>query len=163
MQMKDNKRYDEALKLAVEKHAGQTRRDGSAYIIHPVAIAIKLKELGYSVDYQLVALLHDVLEDTDATEEQIRYFGDNILEAVKLLSKNYCENKDDYIKNILDNELAKVVKTYDRIYNLTDALSCGDLKFQKKYLLDSEEHYKGLFSDELDECIDILKKYIKEF
>ena len=67
-----NKRYEAALAFATRKHAGQKRIGGDDYITHPVAVAEMVRAWGYPVSYQITALFHDLLEDTDATEEQIQ-------------------------------------------------------------------------------------------
>ena len=58
--------------FAKEKHGTQKRIGGDPYITHPVAVADILKKEGYDIEYQIVALFHDLLEDTDATEDEIR-------------------------------------------------------------------------------------------
>lgn len=150
--------FDRALALACEKHAGQTRKDGTEYIHHPVRVAKMIREAGYGINYQIAGLFHDLLEDTDIAEEEILFFGADVLEAVKLVSKNYCKNPQTYIEQILENHMAKVVKNADRIDNLTEACDSEDTAFQKRYLKDSKEKYEGEFSEELDECIKRLKE-----
>ena len=54
-----------ALTLAAEKHNGQFRIGGQPYITHPVAVAQLVRDRGYGADYQIAALFHDLLEDTD--------------------------------------------------------------------------------------------------
>jgi len=69
--MMPSKRLDAALQFATEKHAGQTRIGGEPYISHPVSVAKMLREEGYDEEYQIAGLFHDLLEDTDATYEEI--------------------------------------------------------------------------------------------
>ena len=84
--MSEHELFAKALVFATEKHAGQTRQDGSPYIYHPIKVAELLKDTGYDLRYQIAGILHDVLEDTDATEEEVRAFGEDVLEAVKLVT-----------------------------------------------------------------------------
>ncbi len=141
--------YQKALLYAVEKHAGQKRKNGTPYIEHPIAVANRLREKGYGLEYILTGLFHDLLEDTDATEEEIMCLSNaDVLEAVKLLTKT--ENNEDYVDNILKNDIAKVVKNEDRLHNLREA-QYGDPDFLKRYLKDTKEKYVGRFSRELDE------------
>ena len=62
---------DRAVEFAREKHKNQVRRDGSPYIIHPLAVAEIVAEMGLDTDAILGALLHDCIEDTDASHEEI--------------------------------------------------------------------------------------------
>ena len=57
--------------FAYRKHKGQYRVGGEPYITHPIRVAEILRERGYGIDYQMVGLCHDLLEDTDATEQEI--------------------------------------------------------------------------------------------
>ena len=57
---------EEAIRYAEEKHKDQKRKDGSPYIIHPLAVAEIVAEMGLDTDAVLGALLHDCIEDTDA-------------------------------------------------------------------------------------------------
>ena len=86
--MEEKEKYEKALAFAQRKHEGQFRIGGEPYITHPVAVAQIVKDEGYGIDYQIAALFHDLLEDTDATESEILKFGnEEILKAVKLLTK----------------------------------------------------------------------------
>lgn len=145
--------YSKALALASEKHAGQIRKDGTPYIFHLIRVSRMIAEAGYGINYQIAGLFHDLLEDTDTTEEEIEIYGKDILEATKLVSKNLCEDKNKYIENILNNHIASVVKNADRIDNLWDASYSDDLEFQKRYLKNSKENYAGKFSKALDSSI----------
>ena len=65
-----------SLLFANEKHEGQTRIGGKPYISHPVEVAKILEEKGFTdASYIITALFHDLLEDTDATEQEISYYG----------------------------------------------------------------------------------------
>lgn len=151
-----------AITFATLKHDGQTRRDGSPYIYHPLGMAQILKEQGHGEDVQIVAILHDVLEDTDATEEEILAFGEDILKAVKLLTREKGADEEIYLQHILENEYAKIVKEADKLYNMKDLLTCKDEKFVAKYVKKSKEHYYGKFSKEVDDAIDAAAKYLEE-
>ena len=147
---KDELLFSKALIFAAEKHAGQVRKDRfTPYIYHPVHVARLIHDAGYNIRYQIAGLFHDLLEDTDATEEAIREYGSDILAAVKLVSKNY--SPTHYIEDIQMHHMASVVKNADRIDNLIDAAS-ADVSFQRRYLKDSEK-YAYLFSEALDLAI----------
>ncbi len=141
---------EKAIEYATRKHEGQVRKDGSPYILHPLAVAKYLKDHGCSPETQIAGLFHDLLEDTDATEEEIlELSNEKVLEAVKLLTKSDNKNCSAYIRDIRANQIAKVVKNADRIHNLTDACS-GDPEFAERYAKNTKQYYVGKFSAELD-------------
>ena len=75
---------DRAVEYAREKHKEQKRKDGSPYIIHPLAVAEIVAEMGLDMDAVLGALLHDCIEDTDASHDEIeKLFGVTVAELVE--------------------------------------------------------------------------------
>lgn len=77
-----------ALELALRYHRGQKRRGGAHYIDHPVDVAHLLFQYGFRGKYVFTALCHDLLEDTDVTDQEIKdTCGRFTLEAVRLLTK----------------------------------------------------------------------------
>ena len=146
----------ESLKLALEfakaKHNGQKRIGGDDYITHPMAVCEIVKSQGLDESYQITALFHDLLEDTDATEEEILKFGNmEILEAVKLLTKEKGYDMGEYISAIKQNPIAYAVKAADRLHNLRCAV-IADEKFKRKYILETAEWYMD-FSPEIREAV----------
>jgi len=106
-------------KIAEEAHKGQFRKDGiTPYITHPIAVA----EMCRADFAKCIALLHDVLEDTDETVESLRLKGveDGILCHVELLSKSKNQSYDDYINNLIEGWGMTEVKIFDIIHNLSD-------------------------------------------
>src|SRR5690554_3430163 len=78
----------DALEFAKEYHKGQLRDSGEPYITHPVGVADILIDLGMDTDTICAALLHDVVEDTIATEEMVvEKFGTKVAELVKSVTK----------------------------------------------------------------------------
>ena len=115
-------RYQAALNFAVEKHDGQFRIGGAPYVEHVIAVAEILRGDGYDEDYQIAGLFHDLLEDTDATEEEIlKLGGERVLQAVKLLTKTPNYVIEDYVCAIKEHEMAKAIKSADRLHNLLSA------------------------------------------
>ena len=135
--MPDSESLKLALEFAKEKHKGQKRIGGDDYITHPIAVAEIVKNQGFDEKYQIAALFHDLLEDTDATEEEILKFGNmEILEAVKLLTKEKGYDMGEYISAIKQNPIAFAVKAADRLHNLRCAV-IADEKFKRKYILET--------------------------
>ncbi|MGN0242448.1 MAG: HD domain-containing protein, partial [Lachnospiraceae bacterium] len=99
--------YRRALDFATQKHEGQSRIGGAPYITHPVAVAEIVRQNGCPLDYQIAALFHDLLEDTDATEEELKAYGnEDILTAVRLLTKEPGYRMEHYVNRIKANPMA---------------------------------------------------------
>ena len=145
--MADAEKIKHALEFAKEKHKGQKRIGGDDYITHPMAVCEIVKEEGYGENYQITALFHDLLEDTDATEEDILKYGNSeILEAVKLLTKEKGYNMSDYIGAIKKNHIAYTVKAADRLHNLKCAIVANE-EFKRKYILETVDWYMDFSPD----------------
>ncbi len=140
--------YQKALEYAKNKHKGQYRIGGEEYITHPIAVAEILKKQGYGIEYQITGLFHDLLEDTDAKESEIEELSNmEVLNAVKLLTKQKGYVMAEYIGGIKKNKIAFAVKAADRLHNLQSAFCTGE-KFKRKYLAETHEWYMD-FSEEI--------------
>lgn len=139
-----NKKYKAALDFATKKHEGQTRIGGKPYISHPVEVAEIVRAWGYNTEYQIAALFHDLLEDTDATENEIKELGGTrVLLAVKALTKVKPYTMKDYVGKIKSRKISRVVKAADRLHNLRSAV-VADESFKRRYILESLEWYTDL-------------------
>ena len=125
----DMVRVERAYLLAAEAHSEQRRKSGEPYIIHPIAVArIIAEELELGANPIIAAFLHDVVEDTDYTIEQIRErFGDDVAFLVGAVTKQkkskYQHSKQvDNFRQILDSVSfdihALLVKLADRLHNM---------------------------------------------
>jgi GTP pyrophosphokinase len=91
---------EKAYKVAYQAHEGQVRKSGEAYIIHPLCVAIILAELELDKETIAAGLLHDVLEDTVMTEDEMREeFGDDVLLLVDGVTKLQHLHLTDHVKN----------------------------------------------------------------
>ena len=143
---------DRVIRYAEEKHKGQKRKNGQEYIIHPLRVAQRLQDAECDDNTVVAGVFHDLLEDTDATEEEILALtNQTVLDAVKLVTKSKNVSSKEYINKILENPIAKAVKNADRIDNLVDAQMSANRDFIKRYLQNTKEYYVGKFSNELDE------------
>ena len=119
-----------AVDYANKKHAVQKRKDGSPYIIHPLAVAQIVTEMGLDQDAILGALLHDCIEDTDASHEDIeRLFGATVAELVegvtKLTRANFSSTEQAQMENLRKMFMAMskdirvvLIKIADRLHNM---------------------------------------------
>ena len=123
-----------AEKVATEAHEGQFRRDGVIpYITHPRAVASRV---GNDSDAQVVAWLHDVIEDCDITAEDLieKGFSEGQIKAVKVMTKTEGNSYGEYLEKIACSPLASKVKIADMISNLADTPSNKQLKKYAKGL-----------------------------
>lgn len=105
-----------AKNLAIEKHEGQVDKCGKAYILHPRYVSSKFDIL----DFKIVAILHDIVEDTDVTLEQLTKMGfpRKIVLAIDAITKNENEKYFEYIERVKLNAIARKVKIEDLKHNL---------------------------------------------
>ena len=104
-----------ALMFMFEKHKNQVDKSGVPYVFHPFMVAQDMKDEISTI----VALLHDILEDTDTTEEEIINLGfsNRVIEALRLLNHDKNEDYFDYINKISKNKIATIVKLSDLRHN----------------------------------------------
>lgn len=108
--------------FAAKAHDGQKRRDGqTAYIMHPQAVAYKLRHEGDEV--VMTAWLHDVLEDTAETPDTMRAAGipERVIDAVRVLTKADGVSYREYLERVKADEIARKVKVADMLHNLSDS------------------------------------------
>ncbi|MBR1971938.1 MAG: bifunctional (p)ppGpp synthetase/guanosine-3',5'-bis(diphosphate) 3'-pyrophosphohydrolase [Oscillospiraceae bacterium] len=121
---------DKAVEYANAKHQYQKRKDGSPYIIHPLAVAQVVAEIGLDMDAILGALLHDCIEDTDASHEDIaKLFGDTVAELVegvtKLTRTDFTTSEQAQMESLRKMFMAMskdirvvLIKIADRLHNM---------------------------------------------
>ena len=121
---------DKAVEYANAKHKYQKRKDGSPYIIHPLAVAQIVAEIGLDMDAILGALLHDCIEDTDASHEDIeKIFGATVAELVegvtKLTRADFSSSEQAQMENLRKMFMAMskdirvvLIKIADRLHNM---------------------------------------------
>lgn len=105
-----------ALEIAVAAHRGQRQKNGLPYVLHPLTL---LQAVG-SVDAKIVAALHDVVEDSHWTLDELRRegFSARVLEALDRLSRRDGEDYDAYIERVGADPLAREVKLADLADNM---------------------------------------------
>ena len=126
----DMELINKAVEYANAKHQYQKRKDGSPYIIHPLAVAQVVAEMGLDMDAILGALLHDCIEDTDASHEDIeKLFGTTVAELVegvtKLTRTDFSTSEEAQMENLRKMFMAMskdirvvLIKIADRLHNM---------------------------------------------
>lgn len=126
----DEKKIEKAYKLSEEAHEGQLRSSGEPYFIHPEAVALILSDLSMDDDTIISGLLHDALEDTEMTFEELEeMFGTNVAELVEGVTKlkkiKYKSKKENQAENLRKMVLAMakdirvvIIKLADRLHNM---------------------------------------------
>ena len=125
--------YYKSFQIATKFHEGQVDKAGISYIHHPKRVAEAIlndnnTDFDYIDDEQkifiltcaTVAVLHDVLEDTECTEEYLREqgFSEDIIEGVKSVTRNENESYGNFVKRAAENQYGKIVKLHDLKDNL---------------------------------------------
>lgn len=131
----DNTLLESALKIAIKAHEGQTDKAGKAYILHPLRIASNCS----TIETQIVALLHDVVEDSSITLEDLKTSGfpDTIIDAIDSVTRRRNESYMDFVCRCSKNPIGKVVKLLDLDDNMNikrlPKISEADIKRLNKY------------------------------
>ena len=135
MKGQDSSRIKHAIEIATKAHEGQLRKTGEPYIIHPLAVKKILEEWGMDEDTIIAGILHDTVEDTSLTLDDVRKeFGDSVaflVDGVTKLSnaRTGMRDIDTYLPQTKDNFLrlmialgddirVLIIKLADRLHNI---------------------------------------------
>lgn len=126
---------EKSLEIALQAYSGQTDKAGRPYILHPLRVMAKV-----ATDEEMaVALLHDVIEDSEWTADSLLDAGIpmTVVDAVQCLTKNAGEDYGQFIQRVLTNKLAVKIKMADIEDNIDvlrlDSLAGKDMERVKKY------------------------------
>jgi (p)ppGpp synthase/HD superfamily hydrolase len=133
-------KLQDAISIAVSAHSGQTRYDGSPYILHPMRVMLSVKKFGAAT--MIVAILHDVIEDNDSYTLNNLTFDSGIIDAIDAITKRENEKYEHYINRIKLNKLATIVKIADLADNIN---SLEILSIDEKYLKRIAKYHKTYF------------------
>ena len=148
----DTQRLFSAFTYADNAHSGQLRKDGSPYITHPLAVAEIVAELELDTDSIIAALLHDCIEDTGSTHEEIaKLFGTVVADLVegvtKLTRVQYTSKEEEQMENLRKMLMAMakdirviLIKICDRLHNMR-TMEYQSPKKQKEKALETMEIY----------------------
>lgn len=107
---------DNALRIATKVHTGQKDKAGVPYILHPIRIMNSMPD----IEEKIIAILHDVVEDSDWTIKRLEVegFSTRIMDAIDAITWRQGEDYKSYILRVGENELARKVKIEDLKDNL---------------------------------------------
>ena len=118
----------------IEAFTGIERRDMSPYAIHPMEVAKIVYEETQSESLFRVAIMHDILEDTDyKSDDLLKYLSPYEIEVVETLSKTSTVDRELYYEKIKNDWGASAVKVADRIHNLRSSWLLGHEKDARKF------------------------------
>lgn len=124
---------ENALRMAIDAHEGQKDLDGNPVILHPLTVGM----MGRNREEMIAGFLHDVVEDTELTFEDLTARGvdEVIVEALRLLTHEKGMDYYDYVQRIIDsgNEVAIHVKQADLTHNLKRGRAGGHAKQVAKH------------------------------
>lgn len=131
-----------AINIAIDAHDGQKDRGGIAYINHPIYLSLMME----TTTEIIVALLHDVIEDSDkyTLSDIVDIFGTIIANAVDCITKRKGEKYEDYLVRVKSNEISKKVKFADIRHNL-----------HKERITEVDEKYERM-AEKYDKALDFL-------
>lgn len=169
-------RYEKALRYASEKHNGQVRKGTKPipYINHPINVSHMISEYMKNDDeveiYKIAAVLHDTLEDSDATyEEEAKLFGKEVADIVLSVTSDKVKQKElgksIYLsKKMLDmNDKSLILKLCDRLDNVS-GLDVVSEEFNEKYIKETSYiiNYLLLNRDLNDTQLEIINDIMKK-
>lgn len=136
---------EDAITLAFSVHRGQKDKGGSPYILHPLRVMVAV---GFDEDAQMVAVLHDVIEDTDVDEVKLQNAGcpKNVVEALLALTRVDGETYADYIERVAKNRLAVRVKVADLEDNMRPCRAPGRTQSMMKRYRAAHYRLTNLFT-----------------
>lgn len=138
-----------AKQLSRHFHKGQKYGEHDYFEYHIVGVLKTLYRVSKehpTEEMVIVALLHDVLEDTECTCFTIEnIFGENILKPISILTKTKFLSPDDYIERIIRHKTPRLVKYVDSLFNYDECIKDGNFKRAEKY----KHNLDVLYSKEL--------------
>src|SRR5262245_32111695 len=126
---------ERAIEIAVTAHKGQKDKNGEPYILHPLRMMARAR----TIEEKMVAVLHDVVEDTEWTIPQLHQegFPDSVVNAVEHLTKREGEQYDAFVERAIQHPLARAIKILD----LEDNMNVLRLKAVDEKAMDRFRRY----------------------
>ena len=142
----DTRRLRDVFEYADAKHTGQLRKDGSPFVSHPLAVADLVADLGLDLESVMAAILHDCIEDTDSSYEEVAAkFGTTVADLVdgvtKLTRVQYTSKEEEQMENLRKMLMAMakdirviLIKICDRLHNIRTMEYQSERKQREKSL-----------------------------
>ncbi|MCU4366862.1 guanosine-3',5'-bis(diphosphate) 3'-pyrophosphohydrolase [Acinetobacter courvalinii] len=107
---------ERAISLAAERHAGQVDKADAPYILHPLRVMLNMPD----IEHKIVAVLHDILEDTATTMDELYALGFpmHLIEAIVALTQQQGESRIQAVQRTVQNPIARIVKLADLTDNM---------------------------------------------
>jgi len=102
-----------AIEIAVRAHRGQVDKAGEPYILHPLRVMFRVREQGHRVEVQAAAVLHDVVEDTHITLDEVAALDPAVAVLVDAVTRRPTEPYLDFIRRAASNPEARAIKLAD--------------------------------------------------
>lgn len=127
---------ENAIAIAALAHNGQKYGDNESYIWHSIRVANRIHRAGHDDELVIIAILHDVVEDSDWTLERLREMGasERVINGVDGMSRREYENYAEFIERVKGNPDARIVKRADMEENLSQKPPESLAKKYQKYL-----------------------------
>lgn len=132
--------FEKIVRFALTAHEGQKDKQGEPYILHPLNVMMKME----SEEERIVAILHDVVEDTEHTLDDLQAelgLPDELITAIDCVTRRHNEKYEDMIERVKTNKIATKVKIADLEHNMDlkriknrRNLKSADLKRMQKYI-----------------------------
>jgi len=126
---------EKAISIAIEAHKGKVDKAGAPYILHPLRVMFQME----TKEEMIAAVLHDVLEDTAITPDQLKEMGfsETVLEALDSVTKRAGETYEDFVRRAALHPIGKKIKLADLRDNMDlsrlEEITDNDIKRVKKY------------------------------
>ena len=145
----DQEKITKARELAERAHQGQTRDEGTPYFEHVNRVSQRLIDKNESSHSIVIAYLHDVLEDTHITYEELKeHFGLYVADGVNVLTKQKGADIKKYLQNIIEYKSSRIayIKLLDRIDNISSLALCPDEHKVRNYIKETKEIFIPVMS-----------------
>ncbi len=126
---------NKAIDIAMNSHGKQVDKAGALFIYHPLRVMRMARKLGLDEETQIIGVLHDVVEDTDTTLEDLKQagFSERVINGVDAITRRDEESYFDFVRRVARNPDARKIKMIDNADNLRPERVVPGLKLVDRY------------------------------